>query len=87
MLKKPKKEDEDLIEKALDEYYRQFSEKAARSKEKGEKNPFNISQIIPVTLFYVAKSQKEASKLAKKLNILTIILIFLTAILILKEIF
>lgn len=86
MLKKVEENDKDYIEEALDEIYKVFSTKIKNNLDSG-KTGINKLDLIPITLFYLSKSQKEAAKLEKLLIILTAFLIVLTAVLIYIEIF
>lgn len=86
MLKKVKETNKDYIEKGLDEIYDAFSKKIKNNLDSG-KTGISKSELIPITLFYLSKSQQEAAKLEKLLIILTAVLIVLTAVLIYIEIF
>lgn len=70
----------DVIENLLEEIYYELNEGISKRKETGR--PINKPQLIPIALYYVAKSQKESAEIQKNLNKLTIGLIILTTILI-----
>lgn len=76
--------EEDEIEKLMAELYETFEKDIKNRKKNGRQ--INQSHIIPITLFYVAKSQKESAQISRKMNILTGVLVLLTICLVILTI-